>query len=43
MNWEFRISRCKLVYIEWVNNKTLLYSPENYIQQPVINQNKKRV
>ena len=31
MDWEFRISRCKLVYIGWINNKVLLYSTENYI------------
>ena len=24
MDWEFGISRCKLLYIEWVNNKVLL-------------------
>ena len=24
MEWEFGISRCKLVYIEWINNKDLL-------------------
>ena len=23
MDWEFGVSRCKLVYIEWVNNKVL--------------------
>ena len=23
MEWEFRVSRCKLVYIEWVKNKVL--------------------
>ena len=37
MEWEFGISRCKLVYIGWINNKFLLYSTENYIQYPVIN------
>ena len=41
MEWEFRISRCKLVYIEWINNKVLLYSTWNYIQYPVINHNGK--
>ena len=41
MNWEFGISRCKLVYIEWINNRVLLYSTENYIQCPVINHNGK--
>ena len=24
MDWEFGVSRCKLVYIEWINNKVLL-------------------
>ena len=23
MDWEFGISRCKLLYIEWINNKIL--------------------
>ena len=36
MDWEFRISRCKLSYIEWVNNRVLLYSIGNYIQYPVL-------
>ena len=31
MDWEFGISRCKLLYIEWANNKVLLYSTGNYI------------
>ena len=26
LDWEFGISRCKLVYIGWINNKVLLYS-----------------
>ena len=30
MNWEFGISRCKLFYIGWINNKVLLYSTGNY-------------
>ena len=34
MDWEFGISRCKPVYIEWINNKVLLVG--NYIQYPVI-------
>ena len=25
-DWEFGVSRCKLLYIEWINNKDLLYS-----------------
>ena len=42
MDWEFGVSRCKPeIYIEWINNKVLLYSIENYIQYPVMNQNEK--
>ena len=36
MDREFGISRCKLVYIGWVNNKVILYTTRNYIQCPVI-------
>ena len=38
---EFGISRCKLLYIEWINNKVLLYSTRNCIQYPRINHNGK--
>ena len=41
MEWEFGVSRYKLLYTEWVNNKVLLYSTENCIQYPVINHNGK--
>ena len=41
MEWEFGISRCQLLYIEWINNKALLYSTGSYIQYPVINHNGK--
>ena len=41
MDWEFEISRCKLVYMGWINNKVLLYSTGNDIQYPVINHNGK--
>ena len=41
MDWEFGISRCKLLYIEWINNKVLLYSTGNYIQYPAIKHNGK--
>ena len=40
MDWEFEVSRCKLVYIEWIN-KALLYSTGSSIQYPVINHNGK--
>ena len=37
MDGEFGISRCKLLYIEWINNMVLLDNIGNYIQYPVIN------
>ena len=39
--WEFGISRGKLLYIGWINNKILLYSTGNNIQYPVTNRNGK--
>ena len=41
MEWEAGVSRCKLLYIEWINNKVLLYSTENYIQYLMITYNGK--
>lgn len=38
---EFGIRRCKLLYIEWINNKVLLYNTGNYIHCPVIKHNGK--
>ena len=35
--WESGISRCKLVYVEWIKNKILLYSAGYYIQYPMTN------
>ena len=40
MEWEAGVSRCKLLYIEWMN-KVLLYSTKNYSQYPMINHNGK--
>ena len=40
MDWELGISRYKLLYIEWINNKVLTCTG-NYIQYPVINHNGK--
>ena len=36
MDWEFGISRCKLLSREWINNRVLLYSTGKCIQHPVI-------
>ena len=41
MDWEFGISRCKLLYMEWIKNRVLLYNTGNCIQYPVINHNGK--
>ena len=41
VDWEFGISRCKLLYIGWIDNKVLLFSTGNYIQYPEINHNGK--
>ena len=41
MEWEVGVSRCKLLYIGWINNKVLLYSTGKYIQYPMINHNGK--
>ena len=40
-DWEFGVSRCKLVCIEWRNTKVLLSGTGNYIQYPVIGHNGK--
>ena len=36
-DWEFGISRNKLLNIGWLNNKVLLYSTGDYIQYLPIN------
>ena len=35
MDWEFGVSRCKLLHIEWINNKDLLYNTGNYTQYSI--------
>ena len=40
MEWEFGVSRCKFLYIEWINSKVLHYSRELYLY-PMINHNRK--
>ena len=32
IDWEFGINRSKLLHLEWIDNKVLLYSIGNYIQ-----------
>ena len=40
-DWDVGISRCKLLYTGWINNKVPLYCTGNYIQYPRINHNAK--
>ena len=40
MDWDFGVSEGKLLYIEWINNKALLYSTRT-IFNIVINHNGK--
>ena len=35
MNWEFGVSRCKLLHLEWISREILLYGTGNYIQSLV--------
>ena len=41
-DWGFGISGYKRVYIGWINNKVLLHSTGNYIQDPVINHHRRK-
>ena len=41
MEWEVGVSRCKLLHLEGINTKIILYSIENYIEYPMINHNGK--
>ena len=31
MDWEFEVSRCKLLHLEWISNEIWLYSTGNSI------------
>ena len=31
MDWELGINRCKLLPLEWISNRILLYSTGNYV------------
>ena len=32
MDWDFGVSKCKLLQLEWISSEVLLYSTGNYIQ-----------
>ena len=41
VDWDVGVSNYKLLHMEWINNKVLLYTIGNYIQYPMINHNGK--
>ena len=41
VDWEFGVSRYKLLHLEWMDNRVLLYSTGNYIKSPGIGQDGK--
>lgn len=42
-DWEAGVSRCKPLYVEGINNEVPLYSTQNYIQCPMINQTERGI
>ena len=36
MDYEFGVSKCKQLHLEWISNEVLLYDTGNYIQSLVI-------
>ena len=44
MDWEFGVSGCKLLHLEWISNELLLYSTGSYVQSLVMEDNvRKRI
>ena len=41
LEWEVGVSRCKLLYRDWINSNVLPYSTGNYIQYSRINHSRK--
>ena len=41
VNWEFGVSRCKILHSEWISNEVLLYSTGNDIQSLVTEYDRK--
>lgn len=37
--WEVGVSRCRLLYVEWISSKILLHGTENHVQYSVLNHN----
>ena len=32
MDWEFGVSRCRLLHLQWISNEVLLYNTGNHMQ-----------
>ena len=42
MDWEFGVSRCKPLHLEWISKRVLLYSTGDYIQSLVIEHDRRQ-
>ena len=42
VDWEFEVSRCKILHLEWMRKEILLYSTGNYIPSLGINHDGKQ-
>ena len=42
MDWEFGVSRCKLLHLEWISTEILLNTAGDYIQSLVIEHDGRR-
>ena len=46
MVWEFGVGRCKLLHLEWINNKVLMHLAQgtilNILQQTIMEKNIKK-
>ena len=41
MDWEFGVSRCRLLHLEWIGNQVLMHSRGNYVQ-PLVTEHNRR-
>ena len=41
MEWEIGVGRCRLLKVEWISSKFLLYDTENYVQYLMVNYSEK--
>ena len=41
MDWKFGVNRYKLLHLQWIDKKVLLYSTGNYIKSPGIDHDRK--